>query len=509
MPVQEYIKHLYENEDESISEIAKRTGLAWRTVEKYARKEDWNRSEAPKRPRPVMDAVAEIVDTWLLEDRLVPRKERRKAAAIYRCLVKECGFAGGERTVREYVSKRKKELFKKDEVPYVELAHAPGDAQVDFGVAHAVRDGKIVEIQVLILSFPHSNAGFAYPLPSQNQECFLEGLKRLFERIGGAPRRLRLDNLSAAVVSVGKGEERVLHETFRRFALHHRFESEFCGPAKGNEKGNVEKKVGYSRQHWLCPLKAFEDFGEMAEQMWTEALADMERVHYKKGELISTLWKEDQEALLVLPCVPFEVDRVDRAKLNNYAQFRWEKDVYEVPQGQPGTPVLLRVFWDRIEVRDSAQTLLTTLKRQYMLEEEEIDWAAHFEIYARRPRATTQAARFVHLPEAVQDFLKDVSSDGRARRVRLLRDMLQKHPMSRISEAINELPATRRDDRASLELKLYMLDPEHTPPAPLEENHTPPHVKGRQPDMSGYDQLSPMRKGGDAVERHDATQTAV
>src|SRR5690606_23865296 len=107
-------------------------------------------------------------------------------------------------------------------------------------------------------------------------------------------------------------------------------------------------------------------------------------------------------------------------------------------------------FWDRIEVRDGSQGLLTTLQRQYMLKEEELDWAAYFEIYARRPRAVTQAARFVHLPEPVQHFLKDASSEARAGRVRLVRDMLQKHPMSRVAQALDELPATRCDDRASL-----------------------------------------------------------
>src|SRR5690606_33500170 len=100
MPVVEYIKHLYEVEEESIKSIAERTGVSWRTAEKYARMEDWNRGSAPQRRRPVMDAVADVVDTWLLEDRLLPRKERRDAAGIYRGLVKECGFAGGERTVR-------------------------------------------------------------------------------------------------------------------------------------------------------------------------------------------------------------------------------------------------------------------------------------------------------------------------------------------------------------------------------------------------------------------------
>jgi hypothetical protein len=41
-----------------------------------------------------------------------------------------------------------------------------------------VKDGEFVDTHALVMSYPYSNAGFAVPLPSENQECFLErGLK--------------------------------------------------------------------------------------------------------------------------------------------------------------------------------------------------------------------------------------------------------------------------------------------------------------------------------------------
>jgi hypothetical protein len=44
MPVQYYIKHAFENEGASISEIARKVDVCWRTAAKYAYKEDWNES---------------------------------------------------------------------------------------------------------------------------------------------------------------------------------------------------------------------------------------------------------------------------------------------------------------------------------------------------------------------------------------------------------------------------------------------------------------------------------
>jgi hypothetical protein len=112
MPQQDYIKFLYEKKDCNITEISDKVGINWRTAAKYAKKEDWNRDFAKSaRKRPVIDSVAEIIDIWLLEDGLKPRKDRRSATAIYHQLAKEHSFSGSDRTIRGYVSQRKQELL--------------------------------------------------------------------------------------------------------------------------------------------------------------------------------------------------------------------------------------------------------------------------------------------------------------------------------------------------------------------------------------------------------------
>lgn len=491
MPVQEYIKHVWETEDRvTLTEIAKRTGVCWRTARKYAHKEDWNVAEKPTRKRPVMDEWAETVDTWLLEDRLLWRKQRRTAAQIYRDL-KALGFAGSERTVREYVSRRKPQLLNDGETPYIKLEHRPGDAQVDFGRVEVVRDGQFEEMRSLTLSFPHSNGAAAVILPGENQECLCEGLKQLFERIGGVPRRLRLDNASAAVAHIGKGELRTLTDSFRRFMLHYRFEAEFCNKGAAHEKGNVENKVGYTRRQWMSPPPTFTDFEAMQELLWEESLADMQRPHYEKGVLIADLWTEDQQALMPLPATPFEAVRVDSAVLNKYGQMRWDGNVYEVPQGKAGMRVLLKIYWDRVEVRDVEQALLTTLERIYDPARISIDWAAHFENYARRPRAVTNAAMFKHLPEEVRAFLSAASPDDRGSRVRWIRDLLQQHPMARVAEALGELSPEQQSDKAALEQKLYAIDPKNCVPLPLAAEHIPADLVLSTPQLSAYNGLQP------------------
>jgi hypothetical protein len=97
MPQQKYIKCLYEKEDCNIAEISAKVGVNWRTAAKYAKKDDWNEPVINQmRRRPVMEPFIEIIDVWLLEDLLKPRKERRTATGIYHQLPAALGQTAGK-----------------------------------------------------------------------------------------------------------------------------------------------------------------------------------------------------------------------------------------------------------------------------------------------------------------------------------------------------------------------------------------------------------------------------
>lgn len=106
MPQQQYIRFLREVEGCTIQEIADRVGVHWRTAKKYADQDDWNVSMSKRKSRsPVMGPYMEIVDAWLEEDRLLPRKQRHTGVRIYQRLRDEYQFQGGQRTVLAYVKR--------------------------------------------------------------------------------------------------------------------------------------------------------------------------------------------------------------------------------------------------------------------------------------------------------------------------------------------------------------------------------------------------------------------
>jgi transposase len=72
--------------------------------------------------------------------------------------------------------------------------------------------------------------------------------------------------------------------------LHYRLEAKFCNPSKGNEKGNVENKIGYTRRNWLVPYPQFTSYEDLTKELYQRALEDMNRPNYEKDIEIAKLW---------------------------------------------------------------------------------------------------------------------------------------------------------------------------------------------------------------------------
>src|SRR5699024_2136151 len=205
------------------------------------------------------------------------RKYHRTAKRMLQQLEKLHSFKGSYRTVRDYVSRRKRELKEILEDAALPLESIPGTAQVDFGTAPFKYHSEVIDLSYLVMSFPYSNSFYFQVFPSENTECLLEGLQRMFRHMGGVPRTIRFDNLSPAVSKIRAKGERELTDMFDRFVLHYGFSYEFCNPGKGNEKGHVEAMVKYVRNNFLLPENTILDLDQFNKTLWESAERDRER----------------------------------------------------------------------------------------------------------------------------------------------------------------------------------------------------------------------------------------
>ncbi|RLK63703.1 transposase, partial [Atopobacter sp. AH10] len=125
-----------------------------------------------------------------------------------------------------------------------------------------------------------------------------------------------LDNMSTAVKKILADGEREVTDNFRRLQCHFSFESNFCNPVAGYEKGSVENYVGTARRNYFVPIPHFDDIEIYNQELLTRCYQDLNRQHYKKKVSVYQLFQEDLEAMASLPSSPFEAVNYQLARTN-------------------------------------------------------------------------------------------------------------------------------------------------------------------------------------------------
>lgn len=433
-----YIRNEVNSKGYSYSDVARRTNTDFRTVKKYADMDNFQPEKKKKKaqPAPVMDPVKDIVDQWLREDMKKKKKYRRTAKRIWQLLKDEVSFKGSERTVRGYVSKRKKELLEESDDAALPLESKPGDAQVDFGEAPFKVKGKVIDLPYLVLSFPYSNAFLVQVFEAENQECFLEGLKRFFHHLQGVPKRIRFDNLSPAVKKVLPQGKRELTEGFKRFALHYGFEYEFCNPGAGNEKGHVEAMVKYARNNFFLPERTVYQLDNLNDRLWEEAEKDRNRPHYEKKQEIARLFEEDKEALMYLPPEEYSCVRYETLKADKYGYILVDTKRYSTSPRFANQKVLAGITYNRIDILSDNYEVIVNHERLYGEESKSMKWQPYLYLMAKRPTALKYTTFYDQLPFKWQTYLEECTLEEKKKALQLLSDLLKDHSLETATEAL-------------------------------------------------------------------------
>ncbi len=491
MAQKEYIKDLYENEEVSLREISRRTGHSFQTVQKYAYQEDWSEEKLPDLEGshyPSLEKYIPSIDEWMEADRKAPRKQRHTAMRIYHRLADEQGYQGSYSSVKRYV--RKKRFVQKLAAEgYLPLSQPTGWGQVDFG-ENLYKDAQGEERKgyELVVTFPQSNKGYIQFFPAQNQECLLEGLKRVFEHIGGVPPRLRFDNLSTAVAQVLEEGKRELTEGFTRFMLHYRFRADFCNPAAGNEKGNVENKVGYSRRNAFVPIPTVPSFEDFNEHLWEWCERDAQRLHYKYKVPIQELWEADRNALQKLPEYPYPVFRYEALSVNKSGFAVIDTNKYGLSPTLAGKTVQAKIFFDHVEFYQDHQPV-GRYRRSYGRNEEQYDWTQYISTLMKKPGAAEHTRFFRQMPRQWQELLAQTKGKERKGALELLGEIVRDGNAPLCEEALSLAAENGRTDPDSIRQCYYMISKKEFHPKPLELGTSTPKLR-YDPNLTAYDNLT-------------------
>lgn len=486
-----HIKYSAFHKGKSYSEISRETGHDFKTVKKYAEKEDWTEKRPKKRKskKSKLDPYKPIIDEWLQADLQAPLKQRHTAKRVYDRLKEKFGneFDVSDRTVRYYVSGKKKELFNRERA-YLPLEHPPGEAQADFGESVIHENGRELKVYSFVLSFPQSNVAYEQAFKGQNQECFLEGMKRIFEHIGGVPTKIWFDNLSAAVKEIQKKGGRSLIDQFEQFALHYGFLHNFCNPGKSHEKGHVENKVGYTRRNNFVPVPRVASIEELNKELFKRAEKDADRPHYLKNKKQSELFKKDRASLLKLPDKPFKVGRLVKAKPNKWGKVKFDNKTYSTSPEQVEKEVWLHVTHDSVEVLDENYDSIVTHPRLYE-RQESMNWFPYLELIAKRPNALKYTGFYRELPDTWRDYLEQLEYTEKKKAIRLLKDILENSDLETAIHVLSETLKSGVEDTDSIRIT-WIRETSNTPlPSDLELEDKVQLLAGYTTNLGAYDEL--------------------
>jgi transposase len=381
----ERIRKAYHIDGLSIREISRRYQHSRRLVRKaleHPIPERYHLGQ-PKKAKVLGQYRQRILDL-LKESEKLPRKQRYTAHKIYEMVNKE-GYSGCEGNIHNFICRTKKKL--EASKAYLPLEFDAGqDAQVDWGEAVVIMAGAEVKVQFFVMRLNYSRVRFVKAYPFQKQEAFLDGHEAGFHFMGGVPHRIAYDNLKTAVFRILEGHNRQEQDAFKAFRSYYLFDSHYCTPAQGHEKGGVESDVGYAQRNFFSPLPRVNDYDELNQLLLERCQQDVDR-HIRGQEApVSELWEVDKVHLLPFPKQDYPTCETRPVKANSYSQVVFETNRYSVPHMYAGKQLVLRAFPFKIEVL-SLENVIATHRRCFGREQDVFDPLHYLPLLEQRPGA--------------------------------------------------------------------------------------------------------------------------
>ena len=318
-----------------INEIATKFKRSWTTVKRIIEK---SRDEIPKecssrKPKVSTQEVMDAISDWLLKEneQNVKKKQRSKAKKIFEELTSRGIYKGSQRRMQELVSDVRRRMAQIEPKSYLPLEFALGTAgQVDHGEVDCIIEGVRRVCYLFIMSVPGMSLRYCQLFGSKAQEAWGEFHERAFMFYNGIFSRLIYDN---DTVLIKFNDMSPLMTNFSLHLIeHYGFESHFCNPASGNEKGAVENAVGFCRRNYLNGCPSFVNFKEANMHLENECHKEIIKgIHYKNEKSLATIKEELKDTLMpLLPARKWR--RWERRRVNSYQLIDVDNHSYSVPE---------------------------------------------------------------------------------------------------------------------------------------------------------------------------------
>ena len=183
----------------------------------------------------------------------------------------------------------------------------------------------------------------------------MEAHELAFAYFGGVFRTLPYDNMGSLVKKILRGRQRIETDRIIAFRSHWGYQSEYCNPAKGNEKGGVEGELGWYRRNCLTPVPEAENLAALNGHLLSVCVANRNRTIHGKEMTVGEASEHERSSLLPLAKEGFPYEEVIYPLIvDGHGRVRVKTNWYSAPLS-PGWRAAAVVGPSEIEIRHDNQ----------------------------------------------------------------------------------------------------------------------------------------------------------
>ncbi|MCK5477344.1 MAG: IS21 family transposase [Methylococcales bacterium] len=245
-------------------------------------------------------------------------------------MARQRGFTGGPSQFRQRISELRPRKLPE---AYLRLKTLPGEqAQVDWGHFGSIQMGNAKRpLMAFVMVLSWSRQIFLQFYLNQQMENFLRGHVTAFDAWNGLPKVLLYDNLKSAVLE-RQGQAIRFNPTLLDLASHYHFEPRAAAPARGNEKGRVERAIRYIRDNFFVG-RHFQSLDDLNTQAtgWCLGISADRRCPENTDLTVRKAFLQEQSSLIALPDNPFDTREHKQVKAQKTPYIRFDLNDYSIP----------------------------------------------------------------------------------------------------------------------------------------------------------------------------------
>jgi transposase len=336
---------------------------------------------------------------------------------------------------------------------YFRLSTLPGEqAQADWAHFGQVRVGQANrKLSCFVMTLSYSRALWVEFFFDQSIENLLLGHVHAFTNWGGSVRTILYDNMKT-VVSERFGDAVHFHPRLLELCAHYHFQPLPCQPARGNQKGRVERAIQYIRDSFFA-ARSWTSLTDLNRQalVWRDEIAHRRRWTQDDSITVLDAFEQEHARLLPLPVHAFNTDLMRPIRSDKTIYVRFDLNDYSIPPTAVGKQLTLAANPQWVRLLDGA-TEIARHRRSYS-RHQRIEDPAHIEALVKEKRkalGSTAASRLAAVIPNIEGFLDAAFQRGEsaARQTKQLLGLMADYGAAELRAAVAEALA-RQTPRAT------------------------------------------------------------